>query len=167
MKKTGVFFGSSSGNTESIAEKIAESLDADLHNVANNPSDEIQQYQNLVLGTSTWGVGDLQDDWEGFLPDLEKADLSGKTIALFGLGDAVSYSDSFVDGMGIIYDVIKDKGCTIVGQVAAEGYDFEDSKANQEGKFVGLPLDEDNDSDLTNERLEKWIIEIKSKFEEV
>ena len=164
MKKTGIFYGTSMGNTESVAEKIAKELDANLHNVADNPADELRQYDNLILGTSTWGVGDLQDDWEDFLSALEKADLSGKTIALFGLGDASSYSDSFVDGMGTIYDSIKEKDCTIVGEVSTEGYSFDDSTACIDGEFVGLPLDEDNESDLTDERLKKWLEDIKGKL---
>lgn len=164
MNKTAVFYGSSSGNTEIIAKILAEKTEADLFNVANKPVNEIERYKNLVLGTSTWGIGDLQDDWESFLPDLKKANLNGKTLALFGLGDSGSYSDSFVDGMGIIYDAIKDKGCSIVGCIVTNGYSYKGSRAVVDGKFVGLPIDEDNESNLTQNRLEKWIEEIKKNF---
>ncbi len=164
MKKTGIFYGSSTGNTESVAKSIAEKLKAESYNVDKNPIDEIQQCQNLVLGTSTWGLGDLQDDWEAFLPALVKTDLTGKTIALFGLGDSSSYPDTFVNGMGTIYEALKDKGCTIVGRINPDEYDFDDSSANVDGKFVGLPLDEDNEYDQTGKRVEKWLEQISSEF---
>ena len=124
------------------------------------PVSKLAGYKNLIFGVSTWGIGDLQEDWNIFFPELSKADLKGKTIALFGLGDAESYPDTFVDGMGTIYEIIKDKGCTIIGQVDAADYNFEDSKAVYEGSFIGLPLDEDNESNLTDSRIEKWLTKI-------
>ncbi len=156
MKKVCILYGSTLGNTEGIAKIIGQKLDASVFNVADNPCDKITQYQNLILGTSTWGSGELQDDWIAFLPVLEKADLNGKTIALFGLGDSTSYPDTFVDGIGIIYKAIRDKGCTHIGQIAPDDYKFEASRAITEGKFAGLPLDEDNESDLTMARIDNW-----------
>jgi flavodoxin I len=164
MKKTAIFYGSTIGNTETVAQQIAEKLGAELYNVAYSSIDKVQQYQNLILGTSTWGVGDLQDDWEGFLPALAKVDLTGKIIALFGLGDSSSYPDTFVDGMGTIYEALKEKGCTIVGMVDPKEYNFDDSSANIDGKFVGLPLDEDNESDQTEKRVAKWLEQILPAF---
>ncbi|MBN2167289.1 MAG: flavodoxin [Marinilabiliaceae bacterium] len=164
MKTTAVFFGSTTGNTETIAKQIAVKLNADIYNVADNPIDKIADYQNLILGTSTWGVGDLQDDWDNFLPKLAKTDLTGKTIALFGLGDGASYSDSFVDGIGTIYQSILYNGCKITGFVDTDGYGYEASKAEMNGKFIGLPLDEDNESILTNERVDKWVEQLKAEF---
>lgn len=160
MKKIGVFYGSSTGNTEAIAKTIAKRLDADCYNVANKPANEIQQYSSLILGTSTWGVGDLQDDWERFIGELTKADLTGKKVALFGLGDSDTYPDNFVDGLGLIYEAIKSKGCTFIGAVETDGYNFSESRAVVEDHFVGLPLDEDNESKLTRARLDKWLEEI-------
>ncbi|MCG6190271.1 flavodoxin [Maribellus maritimus] len=165
MKNTVVLYGSTTGNTETIAKTIARELDAAIFDVATQPTSEIHKYQNLVLGTSTLGIGDLQDDWDAFLPAFKKTELAGKKIALFGLGDADMYPDSFVDGMGIIYKAIRDKGCIIIGQTDIDGYDFDDSSALVDGKFVGLPLDEDNQSDLTDERIESWVEQIKREFD--
>ena len=166
MEKTAIFFGSSGGVTESVAKQIAEKIgsEVDVFDVANTSVSEVEKYQNLILGTSTWGIGDLQDDWEGFLPDLAKTNLNDKTVALFGLGDGESYPDSFVDGIGTIYEEIKDKGCAIVGQVDTEGYNFDDSKAVYEGKFVGLPIDEDNESDQTESRINSWVEQLLPDF---
>lgn len=167
MKKIAIFYGSNSGNTKTVAASIQEKLngnDVELIDVAKAKTEDIDRFNNLILGTSTWGVGDLQDDWEVFLPVLAKANLGGKVIALFGLGDASTYADSFVDGMGVIYDAIKDKGCKIVGTVKTEGYSFDASKAEKNGSFVGLPIDEDNDANLTDSRLENWIVQITNEF---
>ena len=164
MNKTAIFYGSSTGNTESAAKNIAKMLEADTFDVADNPIDQLEKYNNIIFGVSTWGIGDLQDDWEEFISELENADLSGKVIALFGLGDGASYADSFVDGIGTIYQVIQNKGCKIVGFVDTTGYDYEASTAETDGKFVGLPLDEDNESNLTDERIDKWAEQLKSEM---
>lgn len=104
---TGIFFGSTMGTTEAVAADIAKQLgvaDADVHNVADTPAGEVQKYDLLVLGSSTWGAGELQDDWYGFLDQLKAQDLSGKKVALFGCGDSGSYPDTFCDAVGLIYD---------------------------------------------------------------
>ncbi|MFV0346597.1 MAG: flavodoxin [Bacteroidales bacterium] len=162
MSKIGVFYGTSTGNTENVAESIAEKLGGTTYDVADSPTDAIAECDVLIFGTSTLGIGDLQDDWDDFLPKLEGSDLSGKTVAIFGLGDADSYPDSFVDGIGIIYKAVKDKGCKIVGAVSTDGYDYDESIAEVDGKFVGLPLDEDNESDKTETRVDSWIESIKA-----
>lgn len=160
MSKTLILFGSTDGNTEEVANLLGKKLSADVENVATFNARKLSGYKNLLLGTSTWGIGELQDDWIPFLDDLARADLAGKTIALFGLGDSKGYSDSFVDGMAIIYNAIKDKGCTIVGSVATDGYMFDASAAVVDGRFVGLPLDNDNQKSQTTARIEKWLAEI-------
>ncbi|PIF05675.1 MAG: flavodoxin [Draconibacterium sp.] len=164
MSKIAILYGSDTGNTEAVAKQIAAKLEADIFDVAGNPKDKLTEYKNLILGTSTMGLGDLQDDWAMFIQELDRVDLTGKTIALFGLGDAEMYPDSFVDGMGEIYDTLKDKECKIVGQTDTDDYEFDASTAVVNGKFVGLPLDEDNQSDLTNERIETWVEKIKNEF---
>ena len=95
---------------------------------------------------------------------MKKASLEGKTIALFGLGDSSSYSDTFVDGMGIIYEAIKDKACNIVGAVSTSGYSYDASRADNGGEFVGLAIDEDNEYNLTDSRINEWIKEILPRF---
>lgn len=167
MEKIGIFYGSTTGNTESAAQQIQKIIGseyADLVDIASTTADTIENYRNLILGASTWGIGDLQDDFESFLPKLTKAELSNKKIALFGLGDQDTYADSFVDGIGIIYECLEGKDCTIIGSVSAEGYDFESSRALQNGVFVGLPLDEENQSELTTQRLNDWIQRLREQF---
>ena len=167
MNKVGIFYGSTTGNTESVAEMIKEKLGADivdLHNVESASVADMDTYQNLIFGTSTWGLGDLQDDFQDFISGLADADLSGKVVALYGLGDSSAYADTFVDGMGEIYESIQGNGCKIVGSVASDEYDFEDSKAFVDDEFVGLPLDEENEGDKHAERVEAWIESIKPEL---
>lgn len=164
MNKIAIFYGSDSGNTEAAATELAQKLDADVYDVSNTSIDKITEYSTLIFGTSTMGIGDLQYDWEDFLESLDKADLTGKTVALFGLGDADSYPDSFVDGMGTIYDTIVNKGCKVIGHVATDEYDFDESTAVVDGKFVGLPLDNDNEDNLTESRIDSWVKQLKSEM---
>lgn len=95
MKSTIVVYGSSTGICEDIAATIANKLGVDSMNASDFNEDTIANFDNLILGTSTWGAGELQDDWYDAVNVLKSADLSGKTVALFGCGDSESYSDTF------------------------------------------------------------------------
>ncbi|MCR4601900.1 MAG: flavodoxin FldA [Prevotella sp.] len=160
MKKTVVVYGSSTGTCEAIAEKIGAKLGAEVINVQDLSTDVVAASDNLILGTSTWGAGELQDDWYDGLNVLKGTDLTGKTIALFGCGDCESYGDTFVGGIGELYDGIKQSGAHIIGQVATDGYTFDDSSAVVDGMFVGLPLDDVNEDDKTDARIDAWVAEI-------
>ena len=160
MNATIVVFGSSTGTCEAIAEKIAQKLGCEAIDVQNLTADVVNNNQNLILGTSTWGAGELQDDWYDGLKVLQGADLSGKTIALFGCGDCESYGDTFVGAIGELFNALKTSGATFVGAVDIDGYTFGDSEAVVDGKFVGLPLDDVNEDDKTDARIEAWIAAI-------
>jgi len=165
MAQIGIFYGSSTGNTEFIAEKIQELIgdNAELYNVDAATKDDIKQYPYLIIGTSTWGIGDMQDDMEDFAEILETCDLKDKKIALFGLGDQDTYPGSFVDGIGALYDKLKGK-TQIIAPWPITGYHFGDSEAVRKNKFVGLAIDQDNQAEKTNERLAVWIEELKKEF---
>jgi flavodoxin I len=163
MKNIAIIYGSSTDNTKNIALKIAKKLSGEnvlLKDVSNINFRDLANYPNIILGTSTWGLGDLQDDWNSCLSELQDIDLNGKTLAFFGLGDSYSYSDTFTDGMGLLYEAIEDKGFKLAGTVPTDGYRFDSSKAVKNGKFIGLALDEDNESKLTEQRLDSWIADI-------
>jgi flavodoxin I len=164
MKTTIVIYGSLTGTCEAIAEKIASKLGCEAMNVQDLTADTINDHQNLILGTSTWGAGELQDDWYDGLKTLQDADLNGKTIALFGCGDCESYSDTFVGGIGELYNGIKDSGARFIGSVDTDGYTFDDSEAVVDGKFIGLPLDDINEDDKTDMRIENWLSAISPEL---
>ena len=168
MSQIGLFFGSTTGKTESVAEMIQQLLGEDvvtLHNMADvEDVSELDAYEKLIIGCPTWNIGDLQDDWEALYEELDNLDFSGKTVAYFGTGDQIGYSENFMDAAGILEEKISEKGGKTIGQWSADGYDFEESKALKNGKFVGLAIDEDNQSELTEERVSKWVAQIKSEF---
>jgi flavodoxin I len=165
MSNTIVIYGSSTGTCESISEKIAQKLGCEALNVQELNADVVAQNQNLILGTSTWGAGELQDDWYDGLSVLKNADLSGKTIALFGCGDCSTYSDTFVGGIGELYDGIKQSGAKFIGAVSTDGYTFDESSAVVDGKFIGLPLDDINEDDKTDERINAWVAQISPSLQ--
>lgn len=167
MKSVTIIYGTNTGTTEDVAKIIKNKLSdhtVTMLDVAKASVKDIDEAQNLILGTSTWGFGDVQDDWESFLPQLKKAELNNKTVALFGLGDSASYGDSFASGMNTLYQVLLEKNCNIVGQTPTEGYDFSYSDAVVDGLFVGLAIDEDNEHDQTEKRITQWLEGVTAKF---
>ncbi|MGD8779155.1 MAG: flavodoxin [Ignavibacteria bacterium] len=168
MDKIGLFYGSDTGNTEKIAEIISEKVgkdNVDVFNLQNTTTDTMNNYSKLILGAPTWYDGELQSDWESHFDNLDDIDFSGKTVAFYGLGDQFGYSENFLDAIGIIHDKLVERGANIVGHWPTDGYEFEESKAARDGKFVGLALDEDNQSEMTDERIDKWLEQIKADLE--
>lgn len=161
MSKAIVVYGSTTGTTEDIAGRIAKALGTDVINVSDLNNDVIASNDLLVLGSSTWGCGELQDDWYSGVELLKSANLSGKKVAVFGCGDSASYSDTFCDAMSIIADAADQAGATLVGSVSTDGYTFDASASVKDGKFVGLAIDEMNESDKTDDRIAAWVASIK------
>ena len=162
---TAIFYASSVGNTEDIAKRLSTKLgDIDTYNICDEGIEKINNYEKIIFGVSTWGDGDLQDDWEDSWGDFCDINFSDKTIALFGLGDQDSYADTFVDGLGTMYEALKDTGANIIGFTSVDGFEHEESTAQIENEFVGLVLDEDNQDDLSEERIDAWIDTIKERI---
>ncbi len=165
MKTIGIFYGSTSGNTQAAAELIASKLGVtagDLYDVGRASGADLQKYDVLLFGSSTWGLGDLQDDWEGFIAKL--GDLSGRQVAVFGTGDSVSYSDSFCSAIGTIARAAEKAGARLAGTgVPAADYSFDDSEAFEGGSFLGLPLDYDNEDNKSDQRISQWIDRLRTE----
>ena len=167
MARIGIIFGSTTGNTESAARKIHEALGNGAEaprSISEVSAEELAGYDALVLGVSTWGAGDLQDNWEDALPKLDSIRLTRKKVAVFGLGDQEGYSDTFVDAIGTVARKVLECGAQLVGMVSTDGYEFDASTAVVDGKFVGLPLDDDNQSDRTDARIAAWVETLKTEF---
>ncbi len=161
MSKAIVVYGSTTGTTEDIAGRIAKALGTDAINVSDFNNDVIAANDLLVLGSSTWGCGELQDDWYSGVDLLKSANLSGKKVAVFGCGDSASYSDTFCDAMSIIADAAAQAGATLVGSVSTDGYTFDASASAKDGMFVGLAIDEMNESDKTDARIAAWVASLE------
>lgn len=168
MGNIGIFYGSTEGNTERVVTQIQEALGGEdtaiLHNVNSATADDLEPYENIILACPTWEIGQLQEDWESFVDELEDVDFDGKKVTYVGLGDAEGYPDTFLDALGIIHDKIKDKGASFVGAWPTEGYNFDGSKGVVDGKFLGLAIDEDNQKDLTDDRVAQWVAQLKTEF---
>jgi flavodoxin I len=167
MQKIGLFFGTQTGKTESIAEMIRDEFEdgvIDLHDMSTVGVSDFDGYTKLIIASPTWDIGELQSDWEGFFPEFDTMDFTGKIIAYFGTGDQLGYADNFMDAVGILEAKITGRGGQTIGYWSTDGYDFAESKAVRNGKFIGLAIDEDNQSDLTEERVKIWVAQIKREF---
>jgi len=155
MDKVKVIYGSSNGNTREAAMLIANELGGSAINVAGANAGDFDA-ELVVLGTSTWGIGELQDDWIAGLALLDTVDWSGKKVALFGLGDQDGFGDSYLDGLRELYDRLQANHATVIGHWSTEGYCHHSSRAEMNGEFVGLALDADNQPNLTEARIKEW-----------
>ncbi len=177
MSRIGLFFGTDTGKTRKVAKMIKKLFDDDTMakpiNINRAEVDEFTRYDFLILGTPTLGEGLLpgmsadceNESWEEFLPKIEDADFSGKTIALYGLGDQVGYGQEFVDALMELHDFFAERGAKLVGSWPTDGYEFEHSEAVVDGQFVGLALDLDNQANLTEERVNAWLQMIAADFD--
>lgn len=168
----GLFYGSSTSHTEYVAYELQESINnliadsVDVHQIGQGKSEKLEAYSYLILGIPTWDIGELQADWDVFWSTLEKMNLSSKTVAIFGLGDQYGYAETFQDAMGILAEEVLERGATLVGYTSIDGYEFADSIALSidRDQFMGLSLDEDNQSDLTTKRITSWTKQVLSEF---
>jgi len=162
MNTIGLIYGSDTGMTEEITNSIIEEwtlCDIEVFEASYVKNSDIENFDVLFLGLSTWYDGDLQSDWENYFKKFENLDLTNKTIALYGLGDQYGYGEYFIDGVGILAEVILKNGGKIIGKWPTDGYEYEVSKAEIEGEdlFYGLAIDEDNQPELTEERIKTWL----------
>ncbi|WP_207063376.1 flavodoxin FldB [Motiliproteus sp. SC1-56] len=168
--KIALFYGSTTGNTEDVAEQIQRTLGlerVDLYDIADEPLSHASGYEHLIMGIPTWDYGEIQSEWEDIWDELDHLELSGKTVALFGLGDQIGYGEWFLDAMGLLHDKLVERGAKLVGYWPVEGYTFEASKALTEDgtHFVGLAVDEDGQHELTEERVQRWCQQVLAEFE--
>ncbi|MCX7086947.1 MAG: flavodoxin [Methylococcales bacterium] len=176
MTKVGVFFGTDTGNTRRIAKDISIALGSAITakpiNIRTATVEDLQGFDTLILGTPTYGEGQLPGlstgnatpSWEEFLPTMAGHDFSGKKVAIYGLGNQKGYPDEFVDAMFYLYVQFKQCGATFIGAWDTEGYTFNHSKAVVNDRFVGLVLDQENQKELTPVRLALWLKNIAAAW---
>lgn len=164
-----LFYGSSTCYTEMAAEKIRAQLGeerVDIFNVSDTPIVTAQFYDYLIMGIPTWDYGELQEDWEEIWEEIDEVDFSGKKVALYGLGDQIGYPEWFLDAMGYLHSKLVARGAIPCGYWSSEDYEFEQSKAltSDGSQFVGLALDDENEFDLTEERIQAWCQQLEREF---
>lgn len=169
MMTIGLFYGSTNGATAAVAHLIQQAfaqrdVTVELFDVAEYLLETMLDFDHLLLGVSTWNVGQLQADWENVYAELDELDLTGKQVALFGLGDQVGYPNTFLDALFFVADKMRERGAQLVGAWSVAGYTFTQSWAVEEGRFLGLALDEDNQSGLTQARVNAWVEQVLDAF---
>jgi flavodoxin I len=172
MSKTAIFFGPLKGAVNRVANKLKETIGDDkVEMIPVNTATvaDIEKYDKIIFGMSTvgkdtWDSTYSNNDWAKFLPEIGKTKYDGKTVAIFGLGDHVTYAATFVDHIAVLARELMKNGAVLTGQVSTDGYEFDESEAVVDGKFLGLPIDEDFEPELTDERVEKWVKQISSEF---
>jgi flavodoxin I len=171
MAKIGLFYGSSTGNTEYVAYEIKSEFDkrdaslVEVFNIGSATPEQMLQFNYLILGIPTWNTGQLQDDWEIFLPKLAGHDMTGKKVAIFGLGDQNGYGFNFLDAVGTLADVLFDLNAEVWGLWPTSGYQFEESLAQVESHFLSLGVDQEGQSALTAQRIEQWVKQVMREFD--
>ncbi|UUV18778.1 flavodoxin [Fusobacteria bacterium ZRK30] len=165
MKKIGLFYGTTGGRTTGVVDEFDFNLrdEVEIFDVANG-IEKIKEFENLILVTPSYGFGELEAHWEAVIEDFKKIDLKGKTLALVGLGSQTTFGESFVGALEILYKIIIKNGGKIIGLTSTEGYHFEECEAIVEGKFMGLVLDEENQDDMTPDRIYDWLEVVKKEF---
>lgn len=167
MSKTVIIYSFHTQKSKKVAEKVIETFGKEniqAENAEELTSAVFEENSNFILSAPTWFDGELPNYWDEFVPELEEMDLKNKTFAVFGLGDQKGYPENFCDAIGILVGILENCGAKIIGKIPAEGYTFEHSKAQRGDIFVGLPLDQENQGRLTNERITNWVAQLKKEM---
>ena len=167
MKNIGVFYGSITGNTQEVAEAIRSEFgkSAIVQDINEVDRVDLQDYDLVILGTSTWEVGE-REEWKEFLAKLDNPERYDTKFALFGLGDQKEYPEKFLNTMGFLYDRLLARGATIIGKFPTDGFGFTASDAISNGHFVGLALDQDNQPEQSPVRIRNWVAQIRRSMAE-
>lgn len=168
--KIGLIYGTNTGVTEIVAEKLDEELrengvDVELHDIASVDFNVIDKYNTLIIAVPTWNDGELQDDWDEVLDQWNEYDFDGKKVAFVGTGDQEAYHENYLDAIGKMALPVRNSGGEIFGRTSTKGFQHTKSVGDDgDGYFCGLAIDEDNEPELTDERIANWVIQIKKEL---
>ncbi len=164
-KSVAILYGSTTGNTEEVAHRISRYFSNVVTlDVVYMHARDLEKYEHIIFGVPSWNLGQFGDAWYVFMPEFNRVEFEGKKIALFGLGDQMHFPEYFANALGYLYDMLDHKGARLIGQWSTEGYQFKESLAVRDGKFVGLVLDQNNQAALTESRIRQWVEQIKPEF---
>ena len=118
----GIYFATTTGKTEDIAERIHGLLDS-----AEDPKDisdvddlaEFSNHDGIICGIPTWNTGADSERsgtaWDSILEEIGELSLSGKKVAIFGLGDSSTYTENYCDAMEELHRYFQQAGATMIG----------------------------------------------------
>ena len=167
MSKTAIIYSFNTKKTGKIAERIKEAFgeeEVEMVNAEELTGEQFLGFERIIMGVPTWFDGELPNYWDEFVPEIEDMDLKGKKIALFGLGDQVGYPENFLDGVGLMAEILEEQGASLVGFTSTEGYAFESSRAQRGGQFAGLAIDYENQGSMNKERVAAWVDQLRNEF---
>ncbi len=167
MNKTAIIYSFNTKKTGKIATQIREGFNdpnIEMVNAEELTEELFLSYENLIMGVPTWFDGELPNYWDEFVPALEDLDLTGKKVALFGLGDQKGYAENFLDGVGLMATILEAQGASLVGLTSIQGYEFESSRAVRDEHFLGLAIDYENQGSMNKQRIAAWIEQLKKEF---
>lgn len=174
MIEIGVFYGSTNGDTRRVAELIQSLCEGNARfagwatvetlDVAEYVLEEMLDFPLILIGAPTWNIGQLQKDWQAVFEEFDELDLTGKFAGVFGMGDQRGYPDTFADALFFLADKVVERGATLVGRWSTDGYAYAQSWAEVDGEFVGLPLDDINQAELTEARVVAWLEQIRGEI---
>merc|ERR1711879_1000537 len=166
-RAVGLFWGTQSGKTEEVAGMIAQEAGLEAKDISEMSAGDLAGYDGLIVGTPTWNTGaDEQRSgtaWDDLLEEIRGTDLCGKPVAVFGTGDSVSYGDNFCDAIEELHSTFAAAGAKMLGYVDSTGYEHSESKSDQDGKFLGMPCDQDNEDDQSGDRVKAWVAQLKGE----
>ena len=160
--KTAVIYWSGTGNTETMANAVAEGMKEAGAEVTMLTPEQVQPaalsgFGAIALGCPAMGSEVLEEmDFQPMFDGCKNA-IGSKRVALFGCGDSASYPDSFCDALAEIRDGLEATGCTFVGALDAAEYDGCASRICRDGKVIGLAVDDGASEAVNDARMEKWI----------
>jgi flavodoxin I len=167
MNKTAIIYSFNTKKTGKVAERIKEAFEdapVEMVNAEEITESIFSSFDQIIMGVPTWFDGELPNYWDEFVPALEDMDLKGKNVALYGLGDQKGYPENFLDGMGLMADILEARGAKLLGFTSTEGYEFESSRAVRGEQFAGLAIDYENQGSLNKERIAAWVEQLKKEF---
>merc|ERR1719428_1619198 len=167
VRAVGLFFGTQTGKTEDVASSMGEAAGVEAKDIGEASAADLAGYDGLIVGLPTWNTGADSERsgtaWDEYLEEIKTLDLCGKPVAVFGVGDSVGYGDNFCDAIEELHNTFQAAGAKMLGYVSSEGYQHGESKSVADGKFLGLPLDQDNEDDMTEGRVKSWVSQIKGE----
>lgn len=167
MNKTAIIYSFNTKKTGKIAAQIKEGFNdpaIEMVNAEEITEEVFSSFDQIIMGVPTWFDGELPNYWDEFVPALEEMDLKNKKIALFGLGDQKGYAENFLDGVGLMAEILEAQGATLIGFTSTEGYEFESSRALRGNQFLGLAIDYENQGSMNKQRVAAWVEQLKKDF---
>jgi flavodoxin I len=168
VRAIGVFFCTRTGNTQEVAELVGEKVGVVPINLGETAIlGDLNRYDGLIIGAPTWNTGAHKKrsgtSLDGCLDEIRELEMGGKPVAVFGCGDSFEWSSNFCDAIEEIHSAFHAAGAKMIGYVDASAYQHVESRSEVDGKFLGLPLDQENQIDLTEGRVEAWIRQLKAE----